>query len=35
VLDDKERMISDAIVAFLAGYEKAFGRLSTRRRVFG
>jgi AcrR family transcriptional regulator len=30
VLDDKERMISDAIVAFLAGYEKAFGRLSTR-----
>ena len=29
VLDDKERMISDAIAAFLAGYQRVFARPST------
>jgi len=29
VLEDKERMIQDAVVAFLAGYQKAFARSST------
>jgi AcrR family transcriptional regulator len=29
VLEDKERMIRDAVVAFLAGYQKVFARPST------
>jgi hypothetical protein len=30
VLDDKEQMISDALEAFLVGYERVFGRRNER-----
>ena len=35
VLKDKERMIRDAIAAFLAGYQKVFARPGTREPGYG